>query len=98
VCISRTGVQLGKFAMVRFKVKVTLRLTVSQSVSPCVEPHLGSWPDIYYSLTFTVFFLCGAVSVERTGLSFVYAAGLRQRSLSRIRVPWARVNILLPQI
>jgi hypothetical protein len=26
----------------------------------------GSWPDIYYSLTITVLFLCGALSNERT--------------------------------
>jgi hypothetical protein len=32
--------------------------------------------------------LWGALSDERTGLSFVYAAGPRQRSLSRVRVPW----------
>jgi hypothetical protein len=30
----------------------------------------------------------GALSDERTGLSFIYAAGPRQRSLSRVRVPW----------
>jgi hypothetical protein len=29
------------------KVKVTLRLTVSQSVSLGVEPHLGLMPDIF---------------------------------------------------
>jgi hypothetical protein len=40
-----------------------------------------SWPNIYYSLTVTVLFLWGACSDERTGLSFVYAAG-PQRSLS----------------
>jgi hypothetical protein len=66
------------------KVKVTLRLTVSQSVSPGVEPQ----PEIYYSSTVTVLFLWGVLSDERTGLSFVYAAGPRQRSLSRVRVPW----------
>jgi hypothetical protein len=54
--------------VIQVKVKVTLRLTVSQSVS------LGV-PDIYYSLTVTVLFLWGALSDERTGLSFVYAAG-----------------------
>jgi hypothetical protein len=32
--------------------------------------------------------LCGAFSDERKGLSFVYAAGLRQLSLSSVRVPW----------
>jgi hypothetical protein len=30
---------------------------------------------MYYSLTVTVWFLWGALSEERTGLSFVYAAG-----------------------
>jgi hypothetical protein len=44
--------------------------------------------DIYYCLTVTVLFLWGALSDERTGLSFVYAAGPCQRSLSRVRVPW----------
>jgi hypothetical protein len=29
-----------------------------------------------------------ALSLERRGLSFVYAAGSSQRSLSRVRVPW----------
>jgi hypothetical protein len=48
----------------------------------------GSWPDIYYCLTVTVLFLWEALSDERTGLSFVYAAGPRQRSLSWVRVPW----------
>jgi hypothetical protein len=28
------------------------------------------------------------LSDEKTGLSFVYAAGPRQRSRSRVRVPW----------
>jgi hypothetical protein len=64
------------------QVKVTLRLTVSQSVSRGVEPH------IYYSLTVTVLICGGALSDERTGLSFLYAAGPRQRSLSRVRIHW----------
>jgi hypothetical protein len=51
------------------------------------SPIWCSWPDIYYSLTVTVLFLWGALSDERTGLSFVYAAGPRQHSLSRVRVP-----------
>jgi hypothetical protein len=33
-------------------------------------------------------FSWGALPDERTGLSFVYAAGPRQRSHSRVRVPW----------
>jgi hypothetical protein len=43
------------------KVKITLRLTVSQSVSPGVEPRL----DIYYSLTVTVLFFWGSLYDER---------------------------------
>jgi hypothetical protein len=35
-----------------------------------------------------VLFLWGALSDKRTGLSFVHAAGPRQRSLSRAQVPW----------
>jgi hypothetical protein len=43
---------------------------------------------MYYSLTVTVLFLWSSLSDERTGLSFVYAAGPCQRSLSRVRGPW----------
>jgi hypothetical protein len=48
----------------------------------------GSWPDIYYLLFDSYgLVLWGALSDERTVLSFVYAAGPHQRSLSRIRFP-----------
>jgi hypothetical protein len=30
----------------------------------------------------------GALSDERTGLSFIVAAGLRQRNHSRVQIPW----------
>jgi hypothetical protein len=56
---------------------------------------LVSSPRFIYSLTVTVSFLWGALSDERMGLSFVYAAGPRQRSLSRVRVPWILDHILL---
>jgi hypothetical protein len=68
------------------QVKVTLRLTVSQQVLVS-SPMWGPWPDIYYSLIVMDLFFWGALSDGRTGLSFVYAAGPRQRSLSRVRVP-----------
>jgi hypothetical protein len=70
------------------KVKVTLRLTVSQSVSLGVEPHLGLMTRYYFRseyrirLTVTFFIPWDALSDERTGLSFVCATGLCQRSLS----------------
>jgi hypothetical protein len=56
------------------KVEVTLRLTISQSVSQSVlvsSPILGSWPGIYYCLTVTVLLLWGALPDEKTGLCFV---------------------------
>jgi hypothetical protein len=62
-----------------------LRLTVGQSVSLVVELHLGLMTRyLLLFLTVTVLILWD----ERTGLSFVHAAGPRQRSLSRVRVPW----------
>jgi hypothetical protein len=36
-----------------------------------------------------------SLGVKRMGLSFVYAADPRQRSLSRVRVPWAHDHISL---
>jgi hypothetical protein len=57
------------------RVRVTLRLTVSQSVSQSILVSSlvwGSWPGISYCLTGTVLSLGGgALSNERTGLSFV---------------------------
>jgi hypothetical protein len=53
---------------------VTLRLTVSQSVSLGVEPHLGlmtKYLVLFDSYGLVFFFLWGALSDERTGLSFV---------------------------
>jgi hypothetical protein len=65
--------------------------TNGQSVSKswCRAPS-GTHDQIfsYYNLTVTVLFLWGALPDERAGLSFVYAAGSSQRSLSRVRVPW----------
>jgi hypothetical protein len=42
---------------------------------------------MYYCLTFAVLF-CGAPSLTKGRVCFVYAAGAWQRSLSRVRVPW----------
>jgi hypothetical protein len=76
----------GETALLRVRVRVTLRLTISQSVSLGVEPHLGFMTR--YLLLCDCYGLVswGALSDERTGLSIVYAVGLCQRSLSRVRV------------
>jgi hypothetical protein len=52
------------------------------------SPIWGSWPDIYFSLKIRVLFFWGVLSDEMTSLTFVYAAGPRQLSLSWVRVPW----------
>jgi hypothetical protein len=69
------------------EVKVTFRMTVSQSVSVGVEPHVGLMTT--YLLLFDSYGLvfCGAPSLTRGRVSFVHAAGPCQRSLSRVRVP-----------
>jgi hypothetical protein len=70
------------------KVKVTLRLTVSQSVSLGVEPHLGLMTR--YLLLFDsygIVFL-GRPLWRKGSLAFVYAVGPRQRSLYGVRLPW----------
>jgi hypothetical protein len=72
------------------KVKVTLRLTVSQSVSKCwCRAPSGVHDQIFITVwQLQSCFLWGALSGERTGLSFVYVAGSCQRSLSRVRFYW----------
>jgi hypothetical protein len=52
------------------------------------SPIWGSWTDIYFSLKVTVLFFWSALSDERTGLSFLHAAGPLQRNHFRVRVPW----------
>jgi hypothetical protein len=66
-----------------------LRPTVSRPVSLGIKHLSGAYDQIFITcLTVTVLFLWGALSDERSGMSFVCAAGPCQRSLSRVRVPW----------
>jgi hypothetical protein len=44
-------------------------------------------PDFYYCLNGAGFLMWGALSDERTSLSFTFAAGPRQFSYCRVRVP-----------
>jgi hypothetical protein len=48
----------------------------------------GLLPDFYCCKAIAVLLIWGALSDERTGLSFITVAGPRQRSHSRVRVPW----------
>jgi hypothetical protein len=68
------------YVKVKVKVKVTLRLTISQSVCLGVEPKYGTFDQRFLFLFFFfIFFLkfqsChfwGALSDERSGLSYVF--------------------------
>jgi hypothetical protein len=50
-------------------------------------PFRGLRPDFYYCLTVAGLLILGALSDERTSLSFTIAAAPRQRSNFRVRVP-----------
>jgi hypothetical protein len=61
----------------RFQVKVTLQLMVSQSLCQGIEPILGLVTRYYFLsegcfLKFAFLSFCGALSDERSGLSFVF--------------------------
>jgi hypothetical protein len=74
--------------------------TDGQSVSLCWNkaPIWGLRPDLYYCLTVAGLLVWGALSDERTGLSFAIATGPRRRSNFRVRVLRTRGHILLSQI
>jgi hypothetical protein len=67
----RTGKCDQSIRHVRVRVRVTLRLTVSQSVCLGVEPRLGLMTRYLFSLKVTALSIWGALSDERSGLSFV---------------------------
>jgi hypothetical protein len=64
--------------------------TDSQSVrlSWNKAPIWGLRPNFYYCQTVAGLFIWGALSDERAGVSFTISAGPRQRSHSRVPVPW----------
>jgi hypothetical protein len=81
----------------RVKSSLMLRPTVSRPVGQSasrpvclgIKHPSGAYDQIFYFCqTVAGLLIRGALSDERMGLSFTIAAGLRQRSHSRIRVPW----------
>jgi hypothetical protein len=60
----------------------------SASLSWNKAPIWGLRPDLCYCQTAAGLLMWGTLSDDRTGLSFTIAAGPRQRSHSRVRVPW----------
>jgi hypothetical protein len=59
----------------------------SASLSKNKAPIWGLRPAFYYCQTVAGLLMLGVLSDERTGVSFTIAAGPRQRSHSRVRVP-----------
>jgi hypothetical protein len=59
----------------------------SASLSWCQAPIWGLRPDFYYCRTVAGLLMWGALSDEKTGLSFTISAGPRQRSHSWVQVP-----------
>jgi hypothetical protein len=73
----------------RDELSFILRPTVSRPVCLGIKHPFGAYDQIFITcVTVTVLFLWGALSDDRTGLSFIYAAGRYQRNLSLVRVPW----------
>jgi hypothetical protein len=70
----------------------------SASLSWNITPIWGLRPDLDYSQTVAGLLMWGVLSDERTGLSFLCAAGPCQRSVSRVRVHGTWDLILLSQI
>jgi hypothetical protein len=70
----------------------------SASLSRNKAPVWGLRPGIYYCQTVAGLLMWGAISDERTGLSFTIAPGPCQRIHFRVRVLWILDHILLSQI
>jgi hypothetical protein len=62
--------------------------TVSRPVCLGIKHPSGAYDQISITVTVAGLLTWSAFSDERTGLPFTIAAGPRQRSHSRVRVPW----------
>jgi hypothetical protein len=72
----------------RIESSLMLRPTVSRPVSWNKAPIWGLRPDFSCCQTVAGLLIWGALSDERTGLSFTIAPGPHQRSHSWVRFPW----------
>jgi hypothetical protein len=103
---SCTGVKPLVFFPLLYSSVVFCLLSESESyITTDGQPASLSWnkasiwglrPDFYYCLTVAGLLILGALSDERTGLSFTIAAGPCQRSLSRVRPYFTVSDLRLP--
>jgi hypothetical protein len=85
----RSHFLLSQICHSQLSLSLMFRPTVSRPICLGAKHPSGAYDQIFITcVTVTVLFFWGALSHERSGLSFVYAAGPWQRSLSRVRVPW----------
>jgi hypothetical protein len=92
----RTYLKIGRNCFIPHQPQSLIRTKSESYVTTDGQPASLSWnkahfwglrPDLYYCLTVAGLLIWGALSDERTGLSFSIATGLRQRSHFRVRVP-----------
>jgi hypothetical protein len=96
-CLTALGTFRPLYLSLSLNLSFMLRPTVSQPVCLGIKaPIWGLRPDLCYCQTVAGLFMWGALSDERTGLSFTIAAGPRQRSHCESR--GTRDRILLSQI
>jgi hypothetical protein len=80
---------LANLSVLNVESSLTLRSTVSRPVFSWNKAVIWSLRrDFYCCQTVAGMLIWGALSDERMGLSFITAAGPRQHSHSRARVPW----------
>jgi hypothetical protein len=86
VCLLGNTMNLEEFVVSRI---VELSLMLSESICLEIKNASGDYDQIFFTVkTVAGLVIWGALSNERTGLSFTIAAGPRQRSHFRIRVPY----------
>jgi hypothetical protein len=85
---SQPAMQNSTLNRLGLTLSLIIRPTVSRPVCLAIKHPSGAYDQIFnYCQTDADLLMWGALCDKRTGLSFTIAAGPRQRSYSRVRVP-----------